>query len=141
LIVVDSSALLAISFGEPDRDVLYRALQAADQVVISPINYVETGVILIRRGEHPDRDRFDGWLAELRIGVRDDIALSGHALAAYLQYGKGFHPARLNLADCFAYALAKALDAPLLYKGDDFAQTDVQSALSPQTPPPDEDDR
>ena len=53
------------------------------------------------------------------------------ALDAYLRFGKGLHPARLNLGDCFAYALAKALDAPLLYKGDDFAMTDIRSALQP----------
>ncbi len=50
------------------------------------------------------------------------------ALQAHLRYGKGRHPARLNLSDCFAYALAKQLDAPLLYKGDDFSQTDIRSA-------------
>ena len=61
--------------------------------------------------------------------VRNDVDLSAPALQAYLQYGKGRHPARLNLADCFAYALAKRLDVPLLYKGDDFAKTDIRSAL------------
>jgi ribonuclease VapC len=57
--------------------------------------------------------------------------LADAALAAYLAWGRGHHDARLNLADCFAYALAKHLDAPLLYKGDDFALTDVRSALQP----------
>jgi ribonuclease VapC len=70
----------------------------------------------------------DRWLDQLAVRV-NDTPVTQAALDAYLRFGKGRHPARLNLGDCFAYALAKALDAPLLYKGDDFALTDVRSAL------------
>ena len=62
-------------------------------------------------------------------GSPASTAVDTLALDAYLRFGKGRHPAKLNLADCFAYALAKTLDAPLLYKGDDFPLTDVRSAL------------
>ncbi len=70
------------------------------------------------------------WTASL--GVREaNLPLAADALDAYRIYGKGLHRARLNLGDCFAYALARRLDAPLLYKGSDFALTDVRSALQP----------
>jgi ribonuclease VapC len=132
LIAVDSSALVAIAAEEPDwRRYLEPLLDSSDGGVITPINYVETGVILVRRGFVPSHRQFDQWLSSIDVAVDEGRALGSSALAAYLRYGKGVHPARLNLADCFAYALAKQLDAPLLYKGDDFARTDVRSALQP----------
>lgn len=131
MIVVDASALVAIASLEPDwRDHL-AAIREADTAHLSPANYVETGILLVSRGLSPDQAAVDSWLQELDVVVRDDIPLANAALAAYMRFGKGFHPARLNLSDCFAYALAKALDAPLLYKGDDFSRTDIRSALQP----------
>ena len=129
MIVVDSSALVAIAQREPERHAALAVLDRADVSYISPINYVETGVVVIARGLLLDRDEVDDWLAGMGIEVREDLELSGPALEAYLRFGKGLDPAGLNLADCFAYALAKTLHAPLLYKGDDFSQTDIRSAL------------
>jgi ribonuclease VapC len=129
LIAVDASALLAIAFEEFDARLYADALGQADAAYIAPANYLETGILLTRRGYVADRRELNTWLAEAGVTVRDDLALAGGSLDAYLRFGKGFHPARLNLADCFAYALAKQLDVPLLYKGDDFAQTDIRSAL------------
>jgi ribonuclease VapC len=129
LIVVDASALVAIAQREPDRRIYQDALAATDAAYISSINYLETGVVLVRRGLLADHARLDLWLASFRIELREDTELGASALEAYVRYGKGFHPARLNLADCFAYALAKQLDLPLLYKGDDFARTDIRSAI------------
>jgi ribonuclease VapC len=129
LIVVDASALLAIALEEPDNRLYAAALGNSDSAHISPANFLQTSIILIRRGFAANREMFETWLVESGVTVRDDLALAGDALAAYLRFGKGFHPARLNLADCFAYALARQLDAPLLYKGDDFAKTDIRSAL------------
>ena len=129
MIVVDASALVAIGRLEVDRALYQAALADATAASMSPANYLETGIVLVREKLLPDQSRLDTWLTALRVEVRDDVKLGAAALEAYLRYGKGFHPARLNLADCFAYALAKALDAPLLYKGDDFAKTDVRSAL------------
>lgn len=131
MIVVDASALIAIGQLEPDRRQYQDALAEADHAYLSPVNYLETGVIALRRQLLTSQERFDSWLTELGVEVRGDVALGPGALEAYLRFGKGYHPARLNLGDCFAYALAKRLDAPLLYKGDDFALTDIRSALQP----------
>ena len=129
MIVVDASALVAIARAEPERANFLQVLAATDQRVIGAINFVEAGMVLTQRGDAFSAANFDQLLADLQVEVREDVALADLALAAYLRFGKGRHPARLNLGDCFAYALAKQLDAPLLYKGDDFAQTDVRSAL------------
>ena len=128
-LVVDSSALVAIALREPDRGPLIQALEAADEILISPMNYVETGVVLTTHGLFASRHAIGVWLADYRVQVAHGPAVEVSALDAYLRFGKGRHPARLNLADCFAYALAKQLDAPLLYKGDDFPLTDIRSAL------------
>ena len=129
MIVIDASALVAIGQKEPDRLALQEALAKANGGVVAPVNYVETGIILLGRRFHTNQDQLDAWLTSMRVFVRSDLDLGPAALRAYLRYGKGFHAARLNLADCFAYALARMLDAPLLYKGDDFAKTDIRSAL------------
>lgn len=129
LVVVDSSALVAIALREPDRGPLVQVLETADEILISPMNYVETGVVLTTYGLFTSRETIDAWLADYRVQIARGPAIETAALDAYLRFGKGRHPARLNLADCFAYALAKSLDAPLLYKGDDFSLTDVRSAL------------
>lgn len=128
MIVVDTSALVAIALGEPDRHRYQTALENSNSAYLSSINYVELGVVLTQRRIVSDAGRLDAWLTAVGVSVRDDAPLATPALQAYLRYGKGRHPARLNLGDCFAYALAKRLDAPLLYKGDDFALTDVRAA-------------
>lgn len=128
-IVIDGSVLVAIGTLEADRAPFIAAIEAANEILISPINYVETGVVLIGSGHFTSRDGFDEWLSNYRVRVASEPTIDALALDAYLKFGKGRHPAKLNLADCFAYALANALDAPLLYKGDDFPLTDVRSAL------------
>jgi len=128
-IVIDSSALVAIGTFEADRATFIDVMEAADEILISPMNYVETGIVLTGRGHFVSRVAFDEWLASYRVRIASGPVVDAVALDAYLKFGKGRHPAKLNLADCFAYALAKSLDAPLLYKGDDFPLTDVRSAL------------
>jgi ribonuclease VapC len=130
-IAVDASALVAIGWDEPERDDFLAVLGEANNAFVAPINYVETGVVLINRGRLGNKGDFDRWLGRLGVEIHGGDDLAGPALAAYLAWGRGFHPARLNLADCFAYALAKQLDAPLLYKGEDFPRTDIRSALQP----------
>jgi ribonuclease VapC len=130
MIVVDASALVVIGDAEPDSDRLAEVL-TANETVIASINYVEAGLILIGRRRMAGKPDFDRWLARLGIKIRSNDDLATPALEAYLLYGRGYHRARLNLGDCFAYALAKSLDAPLLYKGDDFVFTDVRPALQP----------
>lgn len=127
--IVDASALCAILFHEPEREQFINALGRASAPLISPIQLWEASVSAeVRRG--------DGFavtqqlIAQARIGVAG-IGAREAALAfeAWNRFGKNRHPAGLNLGDCFAYALAKSRDLPLLYKGDDFPRTDVTPAL------------
>ena len=131
MIVVDASALVAIGDLEPEASAFLAALARAERALISPINAAETGLVLIGRGRLESIDHLSDWIAGMAIEVSNQPMSHHEALTAYLRYGKGYHPARLNLGDCFAYALARLLDAPLLYKGDDFAQTDIRSAFQP----------
>lgn len=128
MIAVDASALVAIGDDEPEAERFLDILER-NPSCISAVNYVETGLILIGRGRLATQEDFDDWLKRLGAKVMPDENLAAAALGAYLVYGRRYHPAKLNLADCFAYALAKTLDAPLLYKGDDFPLTDIRSAL------------
>lgn len=130
MIVVDASALVAIGDEEHDADDFLCVL-GTDDAVIASINYIEAGLILIGRRRMATKADFDRWLGLLQITARTTDDLAGPALEAYMTYGRNYHRARLNLADCFAYALAKQLDLPLLYKGDDFGFTDIRSALQP----------
>lgn len=135
MIVVDASAIIAIMFEETEASDCMMALQIDTQRLISAVNYVEAGTVLagrIRNGDRRDAIAdLDEFLAEFRIGIASiDENLAHAAMKARLQYGKGFGMrGGLNFGDCFAYALAKRHSAPLLYVGDDFALTDVQSAL------------
>ncbi len=129
MIAVDSSALVAIALEEPGWHTLLDTVGRATSAYLAPVNYTETGMVLRQRGFVTGLEFYDAWLAGLSIVIRDDVALGGAAFAAFLKFGKGRHPARLNLGDCFAYALAKQLEVPLLYKGDDFSLTDIRSAL------------
>jgi ribonuclease VapC len=128
LIVVDASAMVAIGDDEPEADRFLEILERTPSC-ISAVNYVETGLILIGRGRMATQQDLDDWLGGLGVKITPDKNLASAALGAYLHYGRRYHPAKLNLADCFAYALAKSMNAPLLYKGDDFPLTDVRSAL------------
>ena len=130
MIVVDASALVAIGDEEPDAD-LYLQILAGEEATVASINYVEAAIVLINRQRLATQADFDAWLGSLGVTAHPTDGLAGGALEAYLRFGRGFHPARLNLADCFAYALAKSLDAPLLFKGNDFPLTDVRAAYQP----------
>lgn len=131
MIVVDASALVAIGGEEADAELYLEALERADKALVSPVNAVEAGLVLIGRGRIAHAVDFDRWLSALGVEVDNGLIAHADALNAYLAFGRGYHPARLNFGDSFAYALARKLDAPLLYKGDDFALTDVRSALQP----------
>jgi len=127
-IVVDASALVAIANGEPEASAMEAVLSTSESWA-SSVNIVEAGLALVLRDGRFTADEFGAWLSEFFIGEREVPAAD--ALAAYLQYGKGMHRAGLNMGDCYAYALARQLGAPLLYKGNDFVLTDVKSALQP----------
>ena len=129
LIVVDASALVAIAELEPDAPDLLQAIADTESAVISPVNATEAGIVLLSRGRFQSPEGFRNWRSTIAVDLSLEAPDEQAVLAALLRYGKGRHPARLNIGDCFAYALAKRLDAPLLYKGDDFSQTDIRSAL------------
>ena len=127
--VVDASAILAILKGEPEEEVFKAALADAGNCYMSPVNWLEIAMNAESAGEE-DAAAFRelAEFARLNIIPVDETQMR-MAHAAWRRFGKGRDPARLNLGDCFAYALAKFLDEPLLYKGRDFSRTDIKSAL------------
>ena len=131
MIVVASSVLVAIGQEEADADLYLETLENADHATISPVNAVEAGLVLIGRRIIQHSRAYDRWLGILGVEIHRDLIDHVAALEAYLEFGRGYRPAKLNFGNCFAYALAKQLKAPLLYKGRDFAQTDITSALQP----------
>jgi ribonuclease VapC len=129
VIVVDSSAIIAILRGEADAPLYGRVLAMADEVRMSAVTDYELRIVLGRYGPALV-ERYDALVNEIGIVMVDfDQAESLKSHEAYRLFGKGNHPAGLNMGDCVAYALAKRLDAPLLFKGNDFARTDVRRAL------------
>ncbi len=128
--VVDTSALIALLDNEPDADRYETAVAEADSLVISAATALECKIVLEHRYGPVGAVKLDQLLSEQLVEViafdREQYAI---ASAAYRRFGRGRHPAKLNFSDCFSYALAKLRGEPLLFKGDDFAATDVISAL------------
>jgi ribonuclease VapC len=124
--VIDTSALAAIFFADPERQRFLNAITSAENRLLSAASVLETGIVLeSRQGEAAGRE-FDLFVvrANLQI-VSVDAEQAELARSAWRRYGKGRHPAALNYGDCFSYALAKSSDEPLLAKGTDFALTDI----------------
>lgn len=128
MIVIDASAVVAILLQEPGYQDLAGKLQSAEARYMSPVSYAEAVMALSRSLRDP-KFALDQYVRQARIVIREiDAVQTDWSVHAFLQYGKGRHPARLNLGDCFTYAAAKALNAPLLFVGNDFTQTDVRVA-------------
>lgn len=130
-IAVDTSALIAIVLAEDDADTFVNALMRhRGSCFLSAATWTESLIVSEGRGgTECVRDlRELHAIANLTV-VPVDSYSSEMAFEAWRQFGKGNHPARLNLGDCFSYALARSEDLPLLFKGDDFSQTDIVSAL------------
>jgi ribonuclease VapC len=132
MIVIDSSALLAIIFEEPERAAFEIAIKDAASASISAVNAYETATVLRLRQGAAALARL--WeileLGDIEIVPFDEAQMQA-AVEAYGRWNKGINPkARLNLADCAAYMLAKTMDAPLLFKGADFTHTDVKACVS-----------
>lgn len=127
--VIDSSALLAILLGEPEIRAFNQKIEADPTRLMSVASYLEAAIIIDDRlGPEGGRDlRFFLLEADIEI-VPVTIEQADVAREAYRRYGRGNHPARLNFGDCFAYALAKISSEPVLFKGDDFAKTDLAPA-------------
>ena len=125
--VIDSSALIAILCDEPERYSFNRKIEADSRRLISTASVLETSIVLENRyGEEAYRE-LDFFLLKAAIEIRPfDAEQLEIARRAYRQYGKGRHPASLNYGDCFSYALAKQTGEPLLFKGNDFSQTDIE---------------
>lgn len=128
MIVIDTSALIAILAQEPAKASLLAKLDAASPRLISLVTQVEAIMVASRMFADPV-GAISRALTTINVqAVPVDSSHAVWAVHAFLTYGKGRHPARLNIGDCFSYAAAKALDAPLLYVGDDFSNTDVRAA-------------
>ncbi len=132
MIVVDTSAIVAIAFAEPERETFVQVLQRADRVLISSVSVVEARMVV-----HGRRGQRAVVLVDdlLRLPMFDVVAPgpaeAEAAYAAFVAFGKGSgHAAGLNFGDVFSYALAKVRNLPLLYKGVDFSETDIASALT-----------
>jgi ribonuclease VapC len=129
MIAVDASALVAVVLGEPDAERYLDALEAGS-ARLSLVSFVEAGMVVeARQGPDAARDLqilVDGTIDHL-VPVDADHAHA--AVNGWRRFGKGRHPAGLNFGDCFSYAVARLAGLPLLFKGDDFTQTDIASAL------------
>lgn len=125
--VIDTSALVAMMVGEPSAERLVRALEADPERLVSAATVVEASLVLVGRyGDVGDAqlDRFLRSIGADVVPVGEEQATI--ARDAALRFGKGRHPAALNFGDCFSYALSVARQSPLLFVGQDFAQTDVE---------------
>jgi len=129
--IVDSSAIVAILKHEKESEAFRRLISQASAARLSAASYLEIGIV-VNQGRNPELMRsLDDFIATAAITIE---AVTEHqariAREAYRDYGKGSgHPAGLNFGDCFAYALARDRNEPLLFKGDDFATTDVRPAV------------
>ncbi len=124
--VLDTSALIAVLLDEPEADPLLTAIDGALFRRLSAASLVEAALVVQTRFGDPGERELD--LLVDRLGVEIAPVTAEHAAlarSAFRRFGKGRHPAGLNYGDCFAYALSMALQEPLLFKGDDFSQTDV----------------
>ena len=131
--VIDTSALVTILQDEPERGAFNRAIEAAERRAVSVASFVEASMIIESRyGPEGIRD-LDLFISKAGIELIPVDVEQGHiARTAFREYGKRRRPAGLNYGDCFAYALARALDEPLLFKGTDFPLTDVATWSPPR---------
>ncbi len=132
--IIDSSALIAILRDEPDAPTYAAAIESARSRRISAATYVETAAVIDGARDPVASRRFDDLIEAAGLTIEPlTEAQARIARAAYRDFGKGSgHPAKLNLGDCFAYALAKARNEPLLFKGSDFSHTDIKASRQPR---------
>lgn len=129
-VVLDASVLVEIVLGEPRAEALVGALaRRSGRVVVAAPTLLEAGIVVEARAGSEARDDLAALLAELEVDVVPfDEVMAVEGQRAWGRFGKGRHPAALNLGDCFSYATAQLEDAELMFLGEDFAQTDVRSA-------------
>lgn len=128
--VIDTSAIVAIAQNEPEAPVFERLIADDPIRLISAATMLETAMVLETRFGEPGGAELDLWLAKANVEI---VAVGAEhadqARRAWRRYGKGRHPAGLNYGDCFSYALAKLTSESLLFKGNDFSQTDIPAAV------------
>lgn len=128
--VIDTSALLVILLNEPEAPTFEMALELDVRRLMSPASLLEASIVMRRRFGEPGELQLDLLIQKTEV---DLVPFDGDQLEwarfGFRKYGKGLHPASLNYGDCCSYALAKVSGEPLLFKGNDFAQTDVTSVL------------
>ena len=131
--VIDSSALIAVLLGEPDSRIFSEAIANAPRRLVSAFSALEASIVIESKKGEPGGRELDLLLHKARIEIvlinEEQFEL---ARRAWREFGKGRHPAGLNIGDCYSYALSKLSGEPLLFKGGDFSKTDIQSAV-PQT--------
>ena len=127
MIAIDTSALMAIVFGEPEGRPCMGVLDVESEVLISAGTLAEALIVAARRDAGQRMAQLIDGLGLSVIAVTE--ASARRMAEAYDRWGKGIHPARLNLGDCFAYEVAKEHGCPLLFIGNDFSRTDLESAL------------
>lgn len=128
--ILDTSAMAAIFFGEPEADAFIRAIHASGVSRISAANFVELSMVVENQLGSEGSRQCDAFFRRAQILIEPvTVEHAWLARQAFLDFGKGRHPAGLNFGDCFAYALARAFSEPLLFKGSDFRRTDISAAL------------
>jgi ribonuclease VapC len=132
-VFIDTSALVAVVLQEPAAEQIKLLIERSTMAFTSPMVRLETSIVLAQKLDisiSAAEKHFDNFLIDGKIKtapLSDEIGKL--AVEAYAKYGKGRHPARLNLADCYSYAVAKSLGVKILFVGDDFSKTDLKSAL------------
>lgn len=127
--ILDTSALVAIFYGEPESDGLLQRIYQAPKCSLSVASFLELFMVTEKQLGADASRQIESFIRRAGITLEPVTVEQAYlARQAFLDYGKGRHPAALNFGDCFAYALSKALDEPLLFKGQDFSRTDVKVA-------------
>ena len=130
MMVIDTSALLAVALHEAEAERFLEVMDKAEMRLISAASVLEAGIVIEGRRGPAAGDALDDLIVLLSLEIEPVTAEQASiARLAWRTYGKGHHPAGLNFGDCFVYALAKATGQPLLFKGGDFAQTDLTSCI------------
>ncbi len=128
--ILDSSSLIAILAGEPDSELYVQAISRAPRCRISAGSFIELSIVLESQFPMEVQQQCEALFRRVGIEIEPVTAGQAHlARQAFHDFGKGRHPAGLNFGDCFAYALAKDKGEPLLFKGNDFKRTDIDSAI------------
>jgi ribonuclease VapC len=129
-VIIDASALLAVVLAEPDAERYARAIASAPERRIPSVTWFEASMLVDAGGDDIAVHRFDDFVRDFSIRIIPFTAEHArHARVGRRLYGRKMHPAQLNFGDCMVYGVAKAEREPLLFKGNDFSQTDIEPAL------------